>query len=134
MEHGEKTDTEMVQDWYDALASGDGDRIQGALADDIEWNEAEGFPYGGTYRSPEAVMENVIGPLGAEWSGFEADPDQFLDCGERVVVLGTYRGTYDATRKSFEAPFAHVIEVRDGLFQRFDQFTDTVLVQRATEE
>jgi len=133
MAHEGQTDVAVVREWYDALANGDGDGIRGALAEDVEWNEAEGFPYGGTYHGPDAVMENVLGPLGTEWEGFEADPDRFLDCGERVVVLGTYRGTYGETGAAFEAPFAHVIAVEDGRFQRFDQYTDTALVQRAVE-
>lgn len=127
------TDLELVREWYAAIARGDGERIQAALAADVEWHEAEGLPAGGTYRSPEAVMENVVGPLGSEWEDFDVNPDHFLDCGDRIVVLGEYSGTYTATGRDVEAPFAHVVDVDDGRIQRFDQYTDTVLFQRATE-
>lgn len=133
MEHDEPTAMKVVRDWYDALASGDAARVQGGLADSIEWNEAEGHPYGGIYHSPEAVIESVIGPLGEEWENFEADPHRFLDCDDSIVVLGTYRGAYTETGNEVEAPFAHVIDVHDGRIQRFDQYTDTVLFHDATE-
>jgi uncharacterized protein len=76
----------------------------------------------------------VFAKLGSEWDGYAARPHEYVDGGERVVALGQYSGTYKATGKSFEAPFAHVCEVRDGKITRFMQYTDTVLVQRALEK
>src|SRR5438270_910918 len=38
---------ELVKDVYGAFARGDVPAVLGAFADDIEWYEAEGMPYGG---------------------------------------------------------------------------------------
>ena len=43
-----------VRGVYDAFAKGDVPAVLGFLAPDIEWTEAEGFPYGGTYNGPDA--------------------------------------------------------------------------------
>jgi hypothetical protein len=48
------------------------------LAQDVSWVEAEGFPYGGTYSGPDAVLENVFMKLGTEWEGFSAVPHEFV--------------------------------------------------------
>ena len=122
-----------VQGVYDAFAKGDIPSVLGFLSHDIDWTEAEGFPYGGTYIGPNAVLEGVFMRLGTEWEGFAAVPDEFIDGGDTVVVLGRYIGTYKATGKSFQANFAHVWQVREGKAVRFVQYTDTLLVQRALQ-
>ena len=105
----------------------------GFLSPDIDWTEAEGFPYGGTYHGPKAVLEGVFMRLGSEWNGFAAVPDEFVDAGEVVIALGKYSGAYKATGKSFQAHFAHVWRVKDGKAFRFTQYVDSLLVHRALE-
>lgn len=105
----------------------------GFLSSDVDWTEAEGFPYGGTYTGPNAVLEGVFMRLGTEWESFAVVPDEFIDGGDTVVVLGKYRGTYKATGKSFQANFAHVWKVREGKAVKFVQYVDTLIVHRALQ-
>ncbi len=122
-----------VKSVYDAFAKGDIPTVLGFLASDIEWTEAEGFPYGGTYSGPDAVLGGVFMRLGTEWDGFSAVPDEFIDAGDTVVVLGKYGGKYKATGKSFEAHFAHIWKVRGGKAYKFQQYVDTLKVQEALQ-
>jgi uncharacterized protein len=122
---------DFVRGVYDAFARGDIPAVLNSLSPDIEWTEAEGFPYGGTYVGPEAVLEGVFMRLGTEWEGFAAVPDEFIDGGERVVALGKYSGKYKATGKSFRADFAHVWKIQEGKAVKFVQHADTLLVERA---
>ena len=124
---------DSVRGVYDAFARGDIPAVLGFLSPDSEWTEAEGFPYGGTYVGPEAVLQGVFMRLGTEWEGFAAVPDEFIDGGETVVALGEYSGTYKATGKSFRANFAHVWKVKGGKAVRFTQYVDTLIVQRALQ-
>ena len=121
----------IIQGAYDAFARGDVPGVLGILSPDIAWTEAEGFPLGGTYIGPQAVLEGVFMRLGTEWDGFAAVPSEFIDGGNAVVVLGKYSGAYKATGKSFQADFAHVWKLQDGKAIRFTQYVDTLLVQRA---
>jgi len=123
--------TEVIRGLYVAFASGDVPGVLGALDKDIRWTEAEGFPYGGTYVGPDAVLTNVFAKLGSEWDGFSAVPHSFVSEGDTVVALGEYGGHYKATGKRFSAPFAHVWTLRDGKIVRFQQYTDTALAQTA---
>ena len=118
---------------YQAFAEGDVPTVLGALSPEIDWTEAEGFPYAGTYHGPRAVLEGVFMRLGSEWNGFAAIPDEFIDGGDTVVVLGKYSGTYKKTGKSFQANFAHVWKMQDGKAIRFIQYVDTLLVHRALQ-
>lgn len=99
----------------------------------MHWTEAEGFPYGGTYIGPDAVLQNVFVKLGSEWDGFAATPHELVADGDTVVALGEYSGAFKATGKRFSAPFAHVWKLKGGRIVTFRQITDTVIVQRALQ-
>ncbi len=116
---------------YQAFATGDIPGLLQSFDENIEWTEAEGFPYGGTYRGANAIVENVFMKLGGEWEGFSAVPNDFLDAGDNIVALGNYSGKYNATGKSMKVPFAHVWTLRDGKIVKFVQYTDTLKVAEA---
>lgn len=125
------THTDTLRAIYAGFASGDIAAVLGPLAPDVQWIEAEGFPYGGTYVGPNAVLENVFMRIGADWSSYTADPAEFIANEDTVVVLGEYRGTHRASGKSFRAPFVHVWRFAGDKVRAFQQHTDTLLVQRA---
>ena len=112
---------------YEALGRGDIPSFLAGLDSQIEWREADHFPYadGNPYIGPQAVLEGVFTRLGSEWEGFAGIPDDWLDAGDRIVVLGTYTGKNKATGKSVRAQFAHVWTVKDGKAIRMQQYTDT---------
>jgi ketosteroid isomerase-like protein len=122
---------DVIRNVYGALARGDVPAVLAALDPAIRWTEAEGFPYGGTYIGPDAVLEGVLTRLGTEWDGFQAIPDEFIDGGDAIVALGFYRGTYRATGRSMRAAFAHVWHVRDNKAVKFVQYVDTRKVAEA---
>jgi uncharacterized protein len=124
---------DSVKAVYAGFASGDIPAVLGLLSPEIDWIEAEGFPYAGTYHGPRAVLEGVFMRLGSEWNGFAAVAHEFVNGGDTVVALGTYSGTYKKTGKSFEAKFAHVWTVENGKAVRFVQYVDTLLVHRALQ-
>lgn len=124
----------VVRAIYDAFAAGDVAKVVALMAPDMEWNEAENFPYadGNPYRGADAILGGIFARLGSEWDGFAAVPNEFLDAGDSVVVLGRYRGTYRATGRAIDAQMAHLWRVRDGKAAAFQQFVDTLAVARAT--
>ena len=122
---------DVIQALFDAYAARDAAAMMSCLDDAVEWIEAEGFPYAGTYVGPQAVLDNVWRPMATEWDDWAAVPDQILAEGDRVVAVGTYTGSYKATGKSFAARFAHVFEMRNGKVLRMEQFVDSATVQKA---
>ncbi len=117
---------EVVRRSYEAFARGDLDAVVAEMADDIEWQQAQGLPHGGTYRGLDEVRKNVFAPLDRDWwSEFAADPAEFLDAGDEVVVLGRYRGTALGTGRALDVPFVHIWSFRGGKAWRFRQFLDT---------
>lgn len=123
---------DIVKGVYESFAKGDIPAVLGTMAENIEWTEAEGFPYGGTFTGPNAVLEYVFMKLGTEWEGWSAVPEQILDAGETIVSLGNYTGKYNETGKSINVPFAHVWTFNDdGKAVKFVQYTDTLKISEA---
>jgi ketosteroid isomerase-like protein len=116
----------LVQRSYAAFARDDLDGVLEDMHSEIEWHQAQGLPHGGFYRGRDEVRRNIFEPLDEEWwDEFTAEPDEFLDAGSEVVVLGRYRGRAKRTGKHLDVPFVHVWTVRDGKVVRFRQFLDT---------
>jgi ketosteroid isomerase-like protein len=125
---------ELVKTLYERFAIGDIFSVLDLLDQNIVWTEAEGFPYGGTYTGHKAIMNKVFKKLATEWDVYQLHPGEYLDAGNRIVVLGNYSGTYKKTGKSMNVPFAHVWTVENGKATRFVQYTDTLKVSEALRE
>lgn len=127
--------TQIVREFYDHLAHGDFAAILALMAEDIEWTEAQRFPYyGGTWRGPQAVLNNLLIPLSRDWTDYSARAHEFIADGNRVVALGTYSGTFKETGKSMTADFANIWTVRANKLQSFHMHTDTAKVLEATKK
>ena len=117
---------EFVKGVYGAFERGDVPAVLGAFADDIEWVEAEGMPYGGVYRGGEAVAQNVFGPITEDVDGFALATGEYIASGGSVAAVVRYTGTGKVSGKPLDVPAVHVWDVRDGKLARFRQFIDTV--------
>ena len=121
--------------FYDALGRGDLPTVLALFAPDIEWTEAERFPYcGGTWRGPEAIVKNLFEPLSRDWTTSSARPEHYVVENDQAVVLGVYVGTHKRTGRSLTAPFAHHWTLRSGKIVRFVQYTDTAKVIEAVRQ
>jgi hypothetical protein len=117
---------ELVQRSYAAFERGDLDAVLADMHPEIEWHQAQGLPHGGLHRGVDDVRRTIFDPLDADWwDEFTAEPEEFLDAGGEVVVLGRYRGRAKGTGKVLDVPFVHVWTVRDERATRFRQFLDT---------
>ena len=125
---------DIIREHYEASDRGDLDGMLAPLAPDVQWTEAAGFPYAGTYIGPDAVAANVFQRIQEDWDDYTVAIDEVLDAGDAVVGIGTYSGTYRRTGRFFAARVAHVWRLADGRVVAFEQFTDTELVSRALRD
>ena len=119
-------DLQTVRRSYEAFARGDLTGALAAMDPEIEWHQAQGLPHGGVYRGLETVRATIFDPIeDAWWDSFRADPDEFHEAGEHLVVLGRYTARAKHTGAPLDVPFVHVWTMRGGKAVRFRQFTDT---------
>jgi ketosteroid isomerase-like protein len=120
------SNVDIVKRSYDAFSRNDLEGVMGDMAPDIVWHQAQGLPHGGTYRGLEEVKRNIFDPLDEEWwNDFTADPDEFLDAGSNVVVVGRYRGVSKATGQQLDVPFVHIWTLEGTKAIQFRQYLDT---------
>ena len=85
---------DLARRLYDSFQAHDAAAILGLLKTDFEGNVSAGMPLGvgGRYDSAEAMMREVWIPVFSAYD-VRVEADELLDCGERVVAIGGYRGT-----------------------------------------
>ena len=129
-----QSNVDLVRSIYAAFGAGDIAGVLSRMSPDIVWNEAENHPLAdhNPYRGPEAILSGVFARLGSDWDGFAAIPEEFLECGDTVVAIGRYGGSFKATGKPVNAQMVHVWRVEGGKAAAFQQYTDTLQFARAT--
>jgi ketosteroid isomerase-like protein len=117
---------DLARRLYDGFLTHDAAAILGLLKPDFEGRVSAGMPLGvgGRYDSAEAMMRDVWVPVFSAYD-VRVEADELLECGERVVAVGGYRGTARKGGESFDASFAHVLTIDDGLIAALHQITDT---------
>lgn len=125
---------DLVKGIYLAFGTGDVPAAVAAMHPEIEWNEAENFPYSdrNPYRGPEAVLDGVFARIGSDWEGFGVEPEAFHDAGDTVIMTGRYVGSHKATGAAMNPQVAHIWTIADGQAVGFQQLVDTLAVARAT--
>ncbi len=123
------TNKEVIEGAYASFARGDVPAALGAMADDIRWTEAEGFPLAGTYVGPQAVLEGVFMRLREIGDEFTVAPEQFVADGDTVVALGNYTWKHKSTGEPAVVKMVHVWTVDGGKATSFQQHVDTVRVR-----
>lgn len=123
---------DVIRGGYEAFGRGDLEAALEPFADDIEWEgpNYESLPGGGTHRGRDAVA-GVLEEITKQWETFQVSPDEFIEGGETVVVLGHLEGRARSTGNEVKAPFVHVWRLSGGRARRIQVLTDTAVVADA---
>lgn len=120
------TNLEIVKSTYEGKNSKEnGEALASHTAPNVEWTEAKGFPYAGTYIGLEEITENVFNRLANEWIDYKFSPEDYVASDDKVVAFGTYTGIHKLTNKSFSTRVAHVWHLKDKKIIKFEQFVDS---------
>lgn len=125
------SDIEVVKEMYRCFAEKDYDQLRKTFAPDIVWVQMPGFPGGGTYRGADDIFKHVFGKFKVEWKDWKAMVTDFSGGKGFVLATGYYEGTFIATSKFVKAEFAHMYRISDGKIVKFQQYTDTFLINEA---
>lgn len=127
------SNVDVVRGLYAAFATGDVPAVLAGLDAQVEWREAESFPYadGNPYIGPDAVLQGVFARIGADWDGFSLRVEQVLAVeGDRVLATGRYQARRKGSGDALDAQFAHLWILRDGKVVCFQQYADTFQTRR----
>jgi len=131
MSPSSRSPLEIIRSDCGACARGD---LGGMLVDlhpQVRWTEAAGFPYAGTYVGRDAIARGVFTRIAQDHDGFGFPVEQLAGSDGTVVATGSCRGTGRSTGRALDVRTAPVRELTEGCVTVFEQFTDTLLVDRA---
>ena len=111
---------ELVGQLYDAWARGDFAAGVELLAPDFEWLQLAGAVEAGSHRGEEAG--EALRRIFAMWDDFSVRAEEFIDAGEKVVVVAQTHGTARDGGAALDQVFASVWTVRDGKLARQEVF------------
>lgn len=125
------TPVETVRRYYESLVPGRRQELMDLLDPHILIEVPAGFP--GSERFYTGLRAYIEDFLYDFYGAFDVvtQPEEFLDAGECVTVLGRIRGSAVTTGAKIDVHFAHVWSVRKSLLCRGRLFTDTAVLSRA---
>jgi ketosteroid isomerase-like protein len=113
-------DVQTIGGAYEAFNSGNPQGVLERLAAEIEWVEpGGGNAPSGTFRTPQSVGDDVFSAIPEYFEEFTAQPENFDDQGDRIVVTGRFKGKAKSGAE-LDAPFEHVYEMKDGEIARLE--------------
>lgn len=133
---GLSANLEIIKSVYNAFATGDFPAFLNAMDPKIEWNEAENFPYadGNPYIGPDAVVQGVMGRIGADWEYWTiTDQVYHVTLEAMVIVTARYNAKHRITGKVIRAQVTHMWTLKDGKIAKFQQYADTLQVTQAMQ-
>lgn len=114
---------EIVREVYKRFSEGDIEGFLKLCADDIEWvvNGPASLEKCRSYHGIDGVRA-FLAILDRTWSFSSFTPREFIDGGDKVVVLGEEAGTDRVTDVAFQNRWAHVFTVRERMIVTFREF------------
>jgi ketosteroid isomerase-like protein len=125
-----EAEIESLRRIYTAVQRQDTDALRQAVTHDIEWTLPEALPWGGTHHGHLGII-SVAESYEEHVDGLWADPDEFLEFGDLILVLGRVSGRGRQTGQRFEVPFAHVWGMTDGMPSSLRGYFDTAPITDA---
>ncbi len=107
-------DVSTMRSAYEAFNRQDIPAVLTAFDPNIAWHEpGGGNAPRGTYQGAQTVANDVFATIPQHFDAFQVEPDQFIDAGEHVVVVGRFRGKAKLGQ-TLDAPCVHVWTMRNG--------------------
>ncbi len=109
-----------------AFTSGDPTRFFSLLDEDVEFDATRNAPLPGAARAGRgrAVVEQYGREYWGTWAEYSAQPQEFIDAGEHVVVEVQEHGKGKGSGVPFETTHTQVWTLRDGRLVRWLLFAD----------
>jgi ketosteroid isomerase-like protein len=121
----------LMEAIFSELARGNGRPFVEAMADDFSWTIIGTTDWSRTYRGKQAVLDELLGPLFAQFA------DRYTNTAQRMIaeddhVVVECRGR--VTTKSgapYNNTYCWVCRIADGRLRELTEYLDTELVARA---
>jgi uncharacterized protein len=119
---------DVLKRGYDAFNEGDQETLAGVFAEDVRWegSDDDRVPGAGTFDGRDDAL-SALGEAAGAFDSIKSQPDEFIEQGDTVVVLGHTEGR-TGSGTDVKVPFVHVWRMESGTIKRGQLLTDTAVI------
>lgn len=128
------SNVDLLKQGYKDFAAGNIEAVVSIWRPDIVWEACTGIPYitgNGIFKGAPAIIESVFAQVPVHFDNFRIEIREFIDAGDKVIVVGYYTGTWKPTGKAFKANATHTWTFKDGKVANYFQAVDTAEITKA---
>ncbi|MFI6601390.1 nuclear transport factor 2 family protein [Nonomuraea sp. NPDC050536] len=119
---------ELLRHVFSETARGNGRPFVDTLADDVRWTIVGTTAWARTYQGKRAVLEELLGPLAAQFTGPNTvSAERFVAEGDLVVIEARNHSTTLAGDR-YPNRYCWIMRMRDGKIAEITEYTDTQLI------
>ena len=124
--------TDILEQGYDAYGRGDIEAAMENWQDDVRWegSNSSRIPGSGVHEGKQAIA-GALQETASAYDEFTVHPDEFVEDGETVVVLG--HSHLSKGGRSEQVPFVHIFRFDEGKVERIQILTDTAVAAELLE-
>jgi ketosteroid isomerase-like protein len=116
-------DITRLRDGYEALNRGDLEVILDRVHPDFEAHDRAEVPDPQRYEGVPGITQ-ALGQLLEEFDDYRMEPQEFIDGGDRIIVVLRQSGRGRASGAVVEGTIVHLWEIRDGRASGLRAFSD----------
>ena len=113
---------ELVRTVLAGWARGDFRAGADLFAADFEWKQRSDAVEPGSHRG--ASVGTALRELFEVWENYRIEAEEYIDAGDRIVVVGRARGTARGSGMELDHPICFVWAVRNGELASFETVRD----------
>jgi ketosteroid isomerase-like protein len=118
-----RQNVEIVRRAYEAYEQRDAATLESLTEPDLVWELQSELPDAATLRGPDEVLAWLTG-WDAEFVDSRIDPEQFVDLGDRVLVVSRVSGRGRISEAEVEVRTTHLFTLRNGRIADVRAFFD----------
>ena len=125
------SNVDLLKQGYKDFAAGNIKGVVSIWHPDIVWEACTGVPYitgNGIFKGAPAIIESVFAHVPTHFDNFKIEIREFIDAGDKVVVVGYYTGIWKATGKAFKANATHTWTFKNGKVANYFEAVDSAVV------
>jgi uncharacterized protein len=117
-----KANVDVVRPIHDGWARGDFGAWQHIISTDFEFQQRRDAVEPGTLHG--AAVGGAVRKIFEVYADYRIEAEEYIDAGEKVVVVGRKRGIARASGMQLDAPEGYVWTVRGGAVVRLEVYPD----------
>jgi len=124
---------QLMERIFAGLSIGDRGPFRDAMAEDFSWTIIGSTDWSRTYRGKQAVGDQLIAPLFAQFADTYTNTAERLIAEDDFVVVECRGRVSTRSGRRYDNTYCYVVRLADGKLQELTEYCDTELISSALD-